>query len=125
MRDKIMKVYVMEYGQYSDRHVIGVTDDKKKARKICKMLGATYEEWDTEQFDVPNAIRYEVMAPGTYWSDEWYVEYDEYDIYDEYKENTEDYDGHYIIYADSPDQAVKIAQDMRAEKLAREAEISL
>lgn len=28
-----MKVYVLQKGQYSDRHVIGVTDDKKKAKK--------------------------------------------------------------------------------------------
>ena len=115
-----MKVYVLQKGQYSDRHVIGVTDDKRKAKKICNMIDASFSEFDTEQFQVPNCLRYEVWDERMSYTGEWIAEYDEYDIYDEYKENAIDYDGHYIIYADSPDQAIKIAQDMRAEKLAKE-----
>lgn len=112
-----MKVYVIQHGYYSDRHITGVTTDEEKAKKICEMLDSSYSEWDTDQFEVPNAIRFEVMPP-LYGEKNWYVEYDEYGIYSDYKENTEDYKDHFIIYADSSDQAVKIAQDMRAERLA-------
>ncbi len=120
-----MKVYVIEKGSYSDRHVVGVTETEKEAKKICKAISgkykydkASYTEYDTKQFQI-NQLRFDV----SYLYDEWKVEYDEYDIYADYKENCEYYEDSYIIYANSPDQAIKIAQDMRAEKLAKKAEI--
>ena len=120
-----MKIFVIERGTYSDRHIIGVTDDKKKAEKLCNMLDASFSEFDTEQFSILNSLRYEVYDPGSSYTGEWIAVYDDYNIYDNYKENAIDYDGHYIIYADSPQQAIKIAQDMRAEKLAKEKLVSL
>lgn len=114
-----MKIYVVEQGQYSDRHIIGVTDDKKKAEKVCGALDAWYSEWDTDQFEVRNCLRFEVYDPNCSYDSDWTAVYDAYDLYDNYKENTELDDGVYIIYADSREQAIKIAQDMRAEKLAR------
>lgn len=116
-----MKVYVIEKGSYSNRHVVGVTETKKEAEKICKAISgediydkASCTEYDTKQFQI-NQIRFQV----SYLWNEWEAEYDDYDFYEEYKENTEVYEDFYVIYANSPDQAIKIAQDMRAEKLAK------
>lgn len=120
-----MKIYVIQKGEYSDRHIVGVTDDKNKAKKLCDMLDASFSEFDTEQFSIPNSLRFEVWNPSNSYTGGWIAEYDDYDIYDNYKENAIDYDGHYIIYADSPQQAIKIAQDMRAEKLAKEKLVSI
>lgn len=120
-----MKVYVIEKGAYSDRHVVGVAETKKEAEEICKAITgkykyeiASYTEYDTKQFQI-NQIRFQV----SYLCNEWGAEYDDYDFYEKYKENTEVYEDFYIIYANSPDQAIKIAHDMRAEKLAKKAEI--
>ena len=122
-----MKVYVIEKGYYSDRHIIGVVETKKEADEICKVLYDTnshdkdsigYTEYDTKLFQI-NLLRFHV----SYLCNEWEAEYDDYDIYKEYKENTEIWEDNYIIYANSPDQAIKIAQDMRVEKLANKAEI--
>ena len=108
-----MRVYVIEKGVYSDRHVIGVTDDRKTAKKLCDMLDASYSIWDTDQYKTKNSIRFQVYNPdNNYTNDTWYAEYDEYDLYREYKENAKLYDGVYIIYADSPQQAIEIAQRM-------------
>ena len=120
-----MKVYVIEKGSYSDRHVVGVTETKKEAEEVCKAISgkykyekASYTEYDTKQFQI-NQIRFQV----SYLCNEWEAEYDDYDFYEEYKENTEVYEDFYIIYANSPAKAIKIAQDMRAEKLAKKEEI--
>ena len=118
-----MKVYVIEKGYYSDRHTIGIVETKKEADEICKVLYDTnsydkdsigYSEYDTKQFQI-NRLRFHVSC----LYDEWEVEYDDYDIYESYKENTEIYEDNYIIYANSLAQAIKITQDMRAEKLAK------
>lgn len=120
-----MKVYVIEKGAYSDRHVVGVAETKEEAEKICKAITGKYKyekpsytEYDTKQFQI-NQIRFQV----SYFYNEWEAEYDDYDFYEEYRENTEVYEDFYVIYANSPAQAIKIAQDMRAEKLAKKAEI--
>lgn len=116
-----MKVYVMQRGQYSDRHIVGVVDDEEKAKTICSMLDAFYSEWDTNQFDVSNCLRFTVHNPDTSYTGDWMAELDDYDIYDEYKENGVYYDGFYVIYANSPDEAIRIAQDMEAQIKAERA----
>lgn len=118
-----MKVYVLEKGQYSDRHVIGVVDSREKAEKISHMLDATSTEWDTEQFEIPNNVVYEVFDPEFNYGDEWKAFYDDWGLYSDYKENKEEYEGHYIIRSNTPEQAIKIAQDMKAEKLAKKTEL--
>ena len=118
-----MKVYVLEKGRYSDRHIIGVVDSKEKAEKISHMLDATSSEWDTEQFETQNNVVYEVYDPEFNWSNEWEASYDDWGLYSYSKENKEEYEGHYIIRANTPEQAIKIAQDMKAEKLANETGI--
>ena len=117
-----MKVYVIEKGMYSDRHIIGVVETEEEAKKICNVISTNqeedwveYTEYDTHQF-ATGRLRYRVYDCG----DEWEAIYDDYDLLAMYKDNVEEYSGSYVIYANSPQQAIKIAQDMKAEKLAKE-----
>ena len=115
-----MKVYVIEKGWYSDRHIIGVVETEEEAKKICDVYSdddddATYEEYDTKRF-TDNRIRFVVTTDGK----EWAVRTDDYDLWSSYKENGKVYDGEYVIYAYSKEQAVKIVQDMKAVEKARE-----
>lgn len=120
-----MKVYVIQKGYYSDRHIIGIVETKEEADNLVKILKDTnsysadsvsYEEFDTKQF-CSKLLRFEVEDRSWYPSD-WSAEYDEYDLYKEYDHNTCDYENHYIIYASTPQQAIKIAQDMKAQMMA-------
>lgn len=116
-----MKVYVIEKGCYSGRHIIGIVESETEAKNVIEAINCggyeddsiSYEEYDTHQF-IDKRFRYNV----TNYNGDWEAEYDEYDLWDKYKENTCESSGSYIIYANSPDQAIKIAQDMRAEELA-------
>lgn len=119
-----MKVYVIEKGNYSDSHVVAVADSEEEAKRICGILrdselweydkkSIRYTEFDTNQFQT-DRIRFCVE----YYLNDWRATYDDYDFYSSYKDNIEDYEDHYVIYAATPHQAIKIAQDMRAEKLA-------
>jgi len=118
-----MKVYVIEKGVYSDRHIIGVVESEEEAKNIVEAIkcgdyndnSISYEEYDTRQF-LDKRLRYNVTR---YSDGDWQVKYDDYDLYKEFKENICVYSDYYVIYANSPDQAIKIAQDMRAEELAR------
>lgn len=123
-----MKVYVVEKGFYSDRSIVAVVETKEEAEKLVKAFGGkppwrendtSYTEYDTKKF-VSGLIRYQVDN----YSGEWTADPDVYDLYKGYKENACDYEGHYIIYANSPEQAEKIAQDMYAEEEARKQGIT-
>lgn len=122
-----MKVYVIEKGMYSDRHIIGVVESEEKAKKICNVISTNqeedwveYTEYDTHQFSTIR-LRYHVSE----FCGEWNAEYDDYGLYGMYRDNEEQYEGSYVIYANSPQQAIKIAQDMKAEKLAKESGVVL
>lgn len=118
-----MKVYVIECGYYSDRHVVGVVETQGEAEQVSKILNntsydssyASWREFDTNQFTVKQ-MRFLVGH-----DDEWTVRFDDYDLYDNYQENSEVYEGFYVIYAMDSDVAIKIAQDLeariKAEKL--------
>jgi len=120
-----MKVYVIEKGVYSDRHVVAVVETEEEAKIICNGISpypeeVNYTEYNTRQF-ATNRLRFHVNE----WSNEWEAEYDDYGFYSAYKNNCEESIGSYVIYANSPQQAIKIAQDMKAEKLAKEKGVSL
>ena len=114
-----MKVYVIEMGEYSDRRIIGVTETEEIAKEMCEKIGgdrwdkATYTEYDTNQF-VDRKLRYIV----TELCDEWYAKFDSWDLMFTYRENSEVFEDEWVIYANSQEQAIKIAQDMKAEKAA-------
>ena len=112
-----MKVYVIEKGCYSDRHIVGVVETESEAKELCSNIfndEVSYSEYDTKQFQ-DKRLRFIV---GEDWNDGWECRYDDYDLYFAYPENSIVYDGCYVVYAESPQQAIKIAQDMKAMKLA-------
>ena len=118
-----MKVYVIEKGDYSDRHIIGVVENKEDAKRICNSLTSerdysiSWSEWDTNQF-VTNKIRYVVMDDNSDYYQGWSAEYDDYEFYKDCTDNQRIYDGCYVIFANSAQQAIKIAQDMKAQMKA-------
>ena len=117
-----MTVYVIQKGNYSDRHIIGVVETEEEAQTICNTLkrmstwdadSIYYEAYDTKRFQT-HRMRFLVDRDL-----EWFVEYDDYNLYANYKESSPIYYGYYVVYADSPEQAVKIAQDLDAEETAK------
>lgn len=115
-----MVVYVIEQGQYSERHIVGVVETEEEAKQLCDSLNkcayifedsATYRAYDTKQFQTKK-MRYTVTF---FYDDEPQVEYDGYGFYDVYDHSVMVYSGFFVIYADTPEQALKIAYDMRAE----------
>ena len=119
-----MKVYVIEKGWYSDRHIVGVVENESEAKELCKIFNnetrhdsdsVTYSEYDTKQFR-NKRLRFIV---NDYGIADWQCEYDDYDLYFVYPENSIVYDGCYVVYAESPQQAIKIAQDMKVMELAK------
>ena len=125
-----MKVYVIERGWYSDKYIAGVVETEAEAKQICDVINsgdteyhndARYEEFDTEQF-VTRKIRWIVEED---YLNEWSA-YSEDDYFrDEATESYESYEDHYIVYADSKEDAIKIAQDLKAEKLAEKSGVKL
>lgn len=125
-----MKVYIIQKGSYSDRHIITVVTDENKAKEICEAISnrsyrydkAYYEEYETEQY-ITNLFRFIVSS----WGEEWEADIDDYGTYEDFTESCPapyDYNT-YVIFAHNQDEAIKIAQDMKAEIAAKEAEISL
>lgn len=114
-----MKVYVIQKGMYSDRHIIGIVETMDEAIGIKQAIlknpyddDITIDEYDTKQFQI-NRMRFLVE----YYTDgSWDIEYDEYDTWKDFAENSEVWDNTFIVYANSKDQALKIAQDMYAQK---------
>ena len=119
-----MKIYVIERGEYSSKYVYGVVASKEEAERVCQNINsgsfayhndARYEEFDTDQF-VTKGLKWVVEYE---YYEEWTARCeDTYDFYEDQTENCELYDGCYIVFADNKDQAIKIAQDIRAEKIA-------
>lgn len=124
-----MKVYVIEKGLYSDHYIIGVTDSKETAITIQKQYDrdndTSYTEYDTDDFKVVKPMGYTVFYNTR--TGAWGGYIDGHDVHNytqsEYLgENTygNDIREYYGILADSLDQAIKIAQDMRMMRLAKE-----
>ena len=110
-----MKVYVIEKGSYSERHVIGVVKTLKEAEDLIKFFEkendyVTFEEFDTDQFK--QKLRFIVERPF----DNWIATFDDYNSYNRYKNNSEVYPGCYVVYSDSYENAIKIAQNMYLQK---------
>ena len=123
-----MKVYVIEKGVYSDRHVIGVTETEDEAKAVVRGLessdrydsgSVSYTEYDTKKL---TDRRLKFLVDGNF---DWRVEYDEWGLYEDITENTMVYDGYFVIFAGSADVARKIAQDAYAEIKAHRAGVAL
>lgn len=114
-----MKVYVITKGCYSDYHIVGVSLDKARAEEIANAVSeepeslykAYVEEYDTDAF--VTGFRYHVSYDRGDWSAS-------IDDYDDHQSNHAYNDRSFVVYAKDERHAIKIAQDMRAEYLAKE-----
>ena len=111
-----MKVYVITKGAYSDYHIVAVVLDKQRAEEIVKAVSdsewsfAQIEEYDTDTF----ATQYAYSI--SYYGRRWYANIDEYT---DHQSNHIYNDHSFLVFAKDKDHAIKIAQDMRAEYLAK------
>ena len=110
-----MKVYVITKGYYSDYHIVGVCLDKKKAKEIAEAVSDLYEayveEYNTDAF--VTGFRHHVNYVDGIWRAG-------IDDYDKHQSNYAYSDKSFIVYAKDKEHAIKIAQDMRAEYLAKQ-----
>ena len=119
-----MKVYVITKGAYSDYRIVGVSLDKKRAKEIAKAVDESKESWlyeaRVEEYDTDlfaTCLRYLV----NYVHNRWEATVDDYD---EHQTNYAYHDKSFIVYAKDEEHAIKIAQDMRAEYLAKQKGIT-
>lgn len=129
-----MKVYVVEQGIYSGKHIVGIAESLEEAEAIKNAVSSeTYSlyesksisitEYDTKAFkDCRLKFRVDI-----YYDGDVSVETVDADcgMYDEYKDSCYTEYGDYIIYAQNVEQAVKIARDMEAQRKAEEAGVAL
>lgn len=115
--------YVVMRGDYSDKHIVGVTCDQEKAQKIRECYSdswreARIEEWDESDVNFNNfyEVRYDKV------DDDYMVEKqspDEvFDLNIIYEYNHKD--GFSVsVQAENEDLALKIARDLYAEYKAK------
>ena len=121
--------YVITKGHYSDKHIVAVTIDEQKAKKIKECYSDDYdkaniEEWEESTISFENyySIRYDtdddtyeiekVLPPDESWLD--------INSISEYWHN----DGFSVnVQAENEDVALKIARDLWAEYKAKKEEI--
>lgn len=115
--------YVVMRGDYSDKHIVGVTCDQEKAQKIKECYSdswreARIEEWDESDVNFNNfyEVRYDKV------DDDYMVEKqspDEvFDLNIIYEYNHKD--GFSVsVQAENEDLALKIARDLYAEYKAK------
>lgn len=120
-----MKIYVVTKGSYSDYHIVAATLDKEKAEKIAKRFSDNYDECDVEEYEDSEVV----LKPY------WYVRFqkDTSEVIELCDESRDDYALHTLnlvneyrdgniairVAADTPEEAIKIASEKRAEYLAK------
>lgn len=133
-----MKVYVVEEGCYSDRHIVGIAESPEEARMIKDAITdkktahwfrddcITITEYDTKAFK-DGRLKFIVSFYGksetaiieeaTIGQSRWHDDCTETCYLSEYDR--------YVVFAKSREQAVKIARDMEAQRKAEEAGVAL
>lgn len=120
-----MKIYVLTDGYYSDYHIIGCTDKKDVADRLCMYLGCDVEEYDTDKFNNEWAIwKYSLRE----WKDDYGGDHREEEIMimvegeNSLPVGTVWYlpNGYAVLVkADDEEHARKIGQDLIAQCKAR------
>jgi len=120
-----MKVYVIQKGVYSSRFIVGVVTSEEEAKQICKAISDNhyggegfYDEFDTDDLKT-NLIKFKV--DNSYG--DWEVEYCNPYEWEGYNCNGTVYENYYIIFAHNKEEAIKIAQDIKAAENAIEKRI--
>lgn len=119
------KVYIITKGTYSDYHICAVTLDKNTAEKLAKKYSedswseAVIEEHALEDFTKGERFMYCV----TFGNNGISCSFEEYEHTEKvfYYKNAYSGQGRMVVYvkAQDEDHAKKIAQDRRAEYLAK------
>lgn len=130
-----MKVYVVEQGCYSDRHIAGIAESQEEAKEIAEVVAGvrnpyyvrddvTITEYDTKAF-ANGRLKFLV----NFYNDTANVEnlsLCQERIEDDYSETGYIPElGRYVVFARDKEQAVKIARDMEAQRKAEEAGVAL
>lgn len=123
--DENNKVYIITKGSYSDYHICAVTLNKDTAKKLAKKYSE--DEWDKaliEEYvldDFTNCERY--MYRVGFYERGIDCTFDEYEHTEKIIYNNSAWTGveSIIVYVKAKDEehAIKIAQDRRAEYLAK------
>ena len=130
------KVYVITKGSYSDYHIVAVTLDPVRANKLARLYSDRFSICAVEEYTLNEAKEpqvYRVAFPRgkapyaklgeyrfTFDGEDGDIDPHEYDVkYD----TRDDFEDEFVVYVSAADEdhALKIAQDRRAEYLAREA----
>lgn len=130
-----MKVYVVEEGYYSDRHIAGIAESQEEAKEIARAVtgarnpyyvrdNVTITEYDTKAFAngrlkflvnfYDNTVSVENLSLCQERIEDDYAETSYIPELDEY-----------VVFARDKEQAVKIARDMEAQRKAEEAGVTL
>lgn len=121
------KIYVVTKGSYSDYHIITATTDEKLAYEIAKKFSDKYEEADVEIYEDAKLVLKPLYCVEFDKNGDIRAVIDESDYEYSYRKANEYYVyrwGNYVyVIADNADHAVKIANEKRAEYLARKAGI--
>ena len=130
-----MKVYVIEKGEYSDRHVIGVTLDEEKAKYVVEegnnkvgknfwySADYAYTEFEIDKFDELYNLYKNDYKMFRVWKDlkNKDITISEIDIVDNLDDSgivrKYDYDNYLSVFvlANTEEKALKIASDKFAE----------
>ena len=130
-----MKVYVVEQGDYSDRHIVGITETLEEAEKIRDLI---YDSKYTNRYLAPSiaVTEYNTRAFKDSRLKFLVTIYDDDKVsaetvnpncglYEDYTDTCYTDYGDYVVFARSIEQAVKIARDMEAQRKAEEAGVAL
>ena len=131
-----MKIYVVTKGEYSDYHILTATTDKDLAEAIRAKFD-TGDAWDECRIE-------EYENADVYMKDVYCVRFNEIGDVIDVEKASASYDGawekvnvfvdlklrmtncagYIYVQADTPEAAIKIASEKRAEHLARKAGIA-
>ena len=113
-----MKVYIIQKGCYSDRHIVAVTLDKNKANTLADVFSihsysddVNISEYDTDDYD---ALSKGYYTYGCSFKNGVLIRIEIVDPEDEYYCGIGDYD--MKVIAKDYDQAAKIAYDTYATR---------
>ena len=125
-----MKYYAVTKGAYSDYHIITITADAEKAKKIAKKFSDTWDEagveeyeeddmmlrdlWEVDFDDKGNAFKAQLQHDLYYYRQAYIWSY----AYRAHPDNRSIKSLVTYVFADSKEAAIKIAAEKRAEYLA-------
>ena len=123
----IQKVYVITKGAYSDYHICTITADPELAKRLAKIYSDDFNDAEIEEYRLNECNKRQLY--GVVFDKHGNIvkiKADEYEIQKEEGIDTwseRDDDITFWVYAKDIDHAQKIAQDKRAEYIARKENI--